>query len=392
MPVNFLEVRDQINIMAGQARKHFDHQQSLLDQARSLLEIWSPRIDDLQALVGQAIDKNSHVRCAIPVSELPASSIPPSPSDMDLVVLAVDGSQITPSHHDAVQFGLVNIGAVRMCPGSGNPLDELVESKLLYFEDLVGAMGPLSEEDIALRRDLAERQFLVRLAEQEKKPIITLTDGPLELFHEPRERHEFQESFKKYLITLLRMAELDVIVAGYVDKPQADLVIRMLELTTSQENDIAHAENRRPLRGIPDALLYGDILPAGSRSAIFAIQSSSASNYQGALELHFFYLNVGREGSPYLVRVEIPAWVAGNANHVNLLHNVLLAQCSHLAGRAYPYVLHRAHEVAVVSFEEKEKLMEMIIRKLLGEGAISIAQSNKQMLKNMLGTRTRYKP
>jgi hypothetical protein len=392
MPVNFLEVRTQIAQMGNKAKQQFEQQRNLLEQARLLVETWSPRISDLQSLVNHAVDKNSRLRCALPVTEFLASSIAASSKEVDLVVLAADGSQITPNHHDAVQFGLVNTGAVRMCPGAGKALEEFTESKLLYFEDLYDDRGPVTEEDIALRRDLAERQFLVNLARKEQKPVITLTDGPLELFREPNERPEYQKSFRQYLDTLREMAKLKVVVAGYVDKPQADLVIRLLELILLEEKDFSQPGSQRPLRGVSDAALYSGILPPATRSAIFAIQSSSSNNFTGPLALHFFYLNVGREQHPYLVRVEIPAWVADNPEQINFLHSALLSQCSHLASRAYPYVLHRAHEVAVVSFQEKEKLMEMIIKKLLEEGALSDAQSNKQLLKNLMGRKTRYMP
>jgi hypothetical protein len=392
MPVNFLAIRNQIAEMGSKARLQFEEQRNLLEQARRLVEAWSERIDALQTLINQAVNKNNRLRCALPVSECLACSFEATPSLIDLVVLAADGSQITPNHHDAVQFGLINTGAVRMCPGSGKALEEFTDSKLLYFKDLFNDRGPVTEEDIALRRDLAERQVLVELAQKETLPVITLTDGPLELFREPSERPEFQSSFKKYLDTLREMARLDVIVAGYVDKPQADLVIRLLELILLAEKDLAQAGTQRPLLGVSDAALFSSILPAGMRSAVFAIQSSSSNNFQGPLALHFFYLNVGWEGHPYLVRVEIPAWVAGSTTQINFLHDTLLSQCKHLASSAYPYVLHRAHEVAVVSFQEKERLMEMIVKKLLEEGAMSDAQSNKQLLKNLIGRKTRYMP
>ena len=68
-----------------------------------------------------------------------------------------------------------------------------------------------------------------------------------------------------------------------------------------------------PLRGVSDRWLFGErenpLLPPGHRSAVFKIQSSSDKRYTGVLTLHFFYLNVGTEGHPWPVRVEVPKWV-----------------------------------------------------------------------------------
>ena len=66
-------------------------------------------------------------------------------------------------------------------------------------------------------------------------------------------------------------------------------------------------------------------------------------------EIAFFYLNVGSEYQPHVVRVDVPVWVARDHRAVNELHGLLLAQCRMQGRNPYPYVLTRAHELAVVS-------------------------------------------
>ena len=112
-------------------------------------------------------------------------------------------------------------------------------------------------------------------------------------------------------------------------------------------------------------------LPPGARSAIFALQSGSAENYTGQLALHFFYLNAGTEHHPWLARVEIPAWVAWSQPSVDALQAVLVAQCRILGSRPYPYLLHRAHETALVKMEEKEQVTQMIALELRRRGLAS---------------------
>jgi hypothetical protein len=62
-----------------------------------------------------------------------------------------------------------------------------------------------------------------------------------------------------------------------------------------------------------------------------------------------------------------------------------------MGNRPYPYALHRAHEVALVSFAEKAELQDMIAVEMLRQGVDAGQKSNKQEHKDQSGTRTRYK-
>ena len=139
-----------------------------------------------------------------------------------------------------------------------------------------------------------------------------------------------------------------------------------------------------------DLALFARLLEPGERSALFEIQSSQARKFTGVTALHFFYLNVGRPGHPYLARVELPQWVACDPAAVDLLHVALVAQCRQMGARPYPYALHRAHEVAVVSFDEKRQLEEMIALELRRQGLGIEGTSFKQANKDNLGGKTRY--
>jgi hypothetical protein len=174
-----------------------------------------------------------------------------------------------------------------------------------------------------------------------------------------------------------------------VDKPAADLVVRLLELVKAQreKEQPSNFRDYHPLRGVSDRWLYGEkskpLLGPSERSAVFAIQSKSEKYYKGVLGLHFFYLNVGRDrGHPYPVRVEIPAWVAHDGKMLNDLHAILVKQCQILGSRTYPYLLHRSHEVAVVSQDEKRQVETMIQQELLRQGVQNVGISQKQAAKN----------
>jgi hypothetical protein len=301
--------------------------------------------------------------------------------------LAADGSQIFPDRHAEVEFSLINVGAIQMRPGE-TPR-ETVRSRLIYHDELFTPNGLITDEAVALMRDLEERRLLLDLAGQAPAPIVILTDGQLELFREPRETPEFSRAFEEYLDVLGELCRAGVSTAGYVDRPQGDLVVRLLELALLPEDALRQAGKERSLAGITDEMLFSQILNnPGERSAVFAIQSVSAHRFAGELALHFFYLNVGQPGQPYLARVEAPAWVVREASLLDALQAVLLGQCRILGRRAFPYALHRAHEVAVVTFEDKDKLVEMILAEMNRQGIVA-EKSHKQSSKDLPG-RTRF--
>ena len=121
---------------------------------------------------------------------------------------------------------------------------------------------------------------------------------------------------------------------------------------------------------------------------MFGIQSSSEKNYKGALSLHFFYLNVGTDGHPWPVRVEIPKWVADDEAKLNLLHATLVSQCRVMGSKPYPYLLHRAHETAVVKMEEKQQIEQLLALELRRNNEDVDDGSFKQSAKDLQG-RTR---
>jgi hypothetical protein len=225
---------------------------------------------------------------------------------------------------------------------------------------------------------------------QEDQTVLTLTDGPLELFREGRETAEYQNLLADYLNILAEMAQNAVLTVGYVDKPRSDLLICTLELTILPEDRLSEAGRIRQLPGITDADLFSRVLQPQQRSAIFRLNSSSGKRFQGPLAIHFFYLNIGREGKPQIARVEIPAWVLRNPENIDLIHHHLLDQCQIMGVKAYPYILHRAHEIALVSYQERQHLLGMLQQTLLSQGLEPGDKSSKQYHKDLSG-KTRYR-
>ncbi len=390
MPVNFIEIQRQIREAGSEAQKQQERLNILRQNAHQLLSTHADELEWLQGLVRLASERNSGLRCAVPLIEPLNQSIPRPVLHEKIVLLAADGSQIEPDRHAQVEFAEVNVGVIRMLPRQGEPPHEMIRSWLLYGNQLYCSDGIISGDLLALMRDLYERRTLAELAATEQLPVVTLTDGTLELFREPKEPADFQQPFQDYLGALRELARLSVATAGYVDKPRADLVVRLLELVLLPTEQLAHAGRIRPLLGVTDADLFFPLLKPGERSAIFAIQSRSASSFPDVLALHFFYLNVGREDKPWLARVEVPAWVVQNSALLNRVHAVLIEQCDCITGKRYPYALHRAHEIAVVTREEKLQVEAMLISEMRRLEVEVGSPSYKQSLKELSGVRTRY--
>jgi hypothetical protein len=395
MPINFQEVYARIReIGAGaQARRKTKEERQKL--ARSLLSAYASELDVLRSKVDAAKQVDANIRCAYPLTESLASPHPLPGEAAPVTLLAADGSQINPDRHAAIQFCLINVGAIQMTPGSGETPAIFTESELLYGDDLLSNGFPLSEGMVALKRDLAERIKLDSLSKDIAGQVITLTDGPIELWGAKGEDAAAYAKFiEQYLTILSRLQSRGVIVAGYVDKPAADLVVRTLEIASMPEPVSRDTiSTYRPLLGVSDRWLFGEtgnpLLGPGERSAVFGMQSSSEKNYKGALSLHFFYLNVGTEGHPWPVRVEIPKWVAEDEAKLNLLHATLVSQCRVMGAKPYPYLLHRAHETAVVKMEEKQQIEQLLALELRRNNEDVDDGSFKQSAKDLQG-RARY--
>lgn len=385
MPIDYVNLQKDIFSMGEKAAARQSEIDTQLAHCRSLLESCAADLIALQRKVEEAAARNKGLRCAVPLNEPLNSHFPCTLPAAPCTILAADGSQINPDPHDTVLYGLVNIGIFRLQPGSGNVPTQTVASALLYDDSLYAEGQPPSEDLIALLRDVKERELLAKTAIHESKPVITLTDGPLELYHEPRMDEQFKSQFGKYLKALDDLALAGVITAGYVSRPRANLLVNLLALV---ESDGSNTENSRPFAGITDIALLADLLGPGERSAIFQLQSLSSKEYTHRKALHFFYLNVGTISAPAYARVEIPRWVAENPESVALLHSVLVEQARQAGTAPYPYPLIRAHEIAVVKMEDRQQVTALIERELLKRGIPVKKQSEKQFHKGHAG-RTR---
>ena len=138
-----------------------------------------------------------------------------------------------------------------------------------------------------------------------------------------------------------------------------------------------------PFEGVPDTAIFGEKLGPGQRSAVFEIAAKwNIDVYRKQQHsLHFVYVNVGTVARPEIARIEAPEWVVTNRAMLDLIHSAVVTQSQPAVG--YPYVLSRAHEIAVVREEEQATLEEMLLGRLAAQG-VYLFPSGKARTKDVL--------
>lgn len=385
MSINVSSVMDGIKEMASAEEREAGLRDSSIQAALAALQDASTDLDLLRNRVNLATRVDSGIRCALPVIERPdcGFSLPGEIKPRGMV-LASDGSQISPDRTDSLYFGLINSGIIRWPPDGSTPTTACA-TKIYHHDDLFLPDNSLiGDELFHLMRDVFERIELLRQALLEEQPAVALIDGPIELYRAPGSTSLSKDLMAQYLDYLREFSRKGGITAGYIDKPASTLVVRMMELFMLPDDQIEKARAFHPLGRINDSRLFRLILAPGERSAVFQVQSTSTDYYPGELALNFFYLNVSKYVErPWIARVEIPAWVAEDQDMLDILHATLLHQCRLMGKRPYPYVLFRAHEVAVVTREIAEQIRQMAVMEYRRKGLELEERSVKQELKEL---------
>src|SRR5512135_1473287 len=141
MPVNFQQALQQIREMGKQATREQKRLEEKRAEAEALFLQFAGELDTLEQLVERAAAENPGLRCAAPLREALNLTCPVPPLESGYTLLAADGSQINPDRHAMVEFGAINVGAIRMRPGQGQLPVELVQSQLMFLQDLFTASG-----------------------------------------------------------------------------------------------------------------------------------------------------------------------------------------------------------------------------------------------------------
>lgn len=326
---------------------------------------------------------------AVPLEPMAGVRQAPPPLGPHTVV-AADGSQIAPSHHEIALCCLVNVGRIMYTYGTGErPLQDSRPTLYHTEEDLRPLLGgrrhPMSEELLGTLRGFQELDALVELAElavERGLPAVALVDGTLVPFMLEGKGAEFQDEVAgRHVAAYDRLRRLGVPVAGYVSNGRAPEVVNLLRLAACPKPKLAcdpcakHAPPCEAHLPLADRRLWEARLRPGERSPLFASQAPVLARY-GDHRTAFCYVHVGAE----VARLEVPAWVAAEPEWLARVHAVALDQAA--KGLGYPVALAESHHRAVVSGEDRARFFALVGQRLARAG-LPVAVSPKQLKKRV---------
>lgn len=392
MSLNLTQILPQITRLGETITARLRIQHETLPKLREgLLQANKLGVEALQARVTAAGDRWPG---AAPSDEAVDAIIPAPLTPSSCMVIGADGSQIYPDRHASTLYYLINIGSISVKHGSHGVPDTTQDPSFFYKQDdLFGPQGrPIQPAMINLRRDVAEMQALAEAARKaDHHPRLALLDNSLLLWMtleaDAGARREIDQRLADYLKAMDLLRDEGVALAGFIDRPRNANTLALIHLAQLALEDIhTDAQRANPFRGLTDYDLFRTLLPEGSRSARFIYKSPLNRDFETAgHQVQFFYLNPGP--GERVVRVEIPAWVGEQPALLNNLHTGLLHECNTTGG--YPYVLVRAHELAVVNPRERELLEQQIERILLQSGD-AMGPSQKSITKGWTQNRRRH--
>lgn len=385
MPINYTQVLQQLQRLTEGWHQHHRQQTALQEQMRQSLQRWFQNPQGLQQRLHEALNRQGRaVRLASPWLEqtFPLDlSIPPGRWDTgNPVWLAADGSQILPSQHHAFFYGLVNVAVLCM---DGQTVRVHVHSQLYLEQEFPNHLAP--EAFIQEERLQAEHRWLSLAAQRVRGEqvdalrdwpvipeahILAMADGPLELWGQAGQK--YQHLVQRLQSYWQKLRDCRAPLIGYVDRPRANLLTTLLALV----------EDQPAWATVTDEALLQPVLPPGHRTPLFRIETPGMQIYPKDFQVGFFYLNVGLPERPALVRIELHEWTLRQPGLVEQLHAALWGHLQLLPNLTYPYLLHRAHQEAVVTHRHQQELDALLQRFWLHQGKAPRYPSPKQTLKD----------
>lgn len=361
--------RQRLELAQKHLKNAYESQQNLIDRQ----EKWRDRI----------LFAN-----ATPIEPLETCIDIPVPPKIHTVI-ATDGSQIAPNHHEIAYCYLLNIGRVVLHYGQNrHPLLDSLPEVFYRPEDLYMSRqwGIRTEEWMSFRRTASETTVLAELACTAKgeAPALAMVDGSLIYwFLEQLPMDARDRILPPILEAWQQMRNAQIPLMGYLSASRSIETMNFLRLLACPHpvpDCKSHCPNQ--LEKVPckifeqlrDTSVWATRLKPGQRSTLWRSNSPILELY-GDQTIYFCYVHVGTE----IARIEVPVWVAENATMLDQALGLMLAQVQ--KGYGYPVAIAEAHNQAVVKGGDRARFFALLEQQMIKAGLKNVGTSYKEARK-----------
>ncbi|OUL36683.1 nuclease [Nostoc sp. T09] len=304
-------------------------------------------------------------------------------------VIATDGSQIAPNHHEIAYCYLLNIGRVVLHYGQNlHPLLDSLPEVFYRPEDLYMSRqwGIRTEEWMGYRRTASEATVLAELAcaVKTEAPTLAMVDGSLIYwFLEQLPIDARDRILPPILEAWQQMRNAQIPLMGYLSASrnvEGMNFLRLLACPHPVPDCISYCPNQlekipckifEPLR---DTSLWATELKPGQRGPLWRSNARILDLYEDQT-IYFCYIHVGTE----IARIEVPQWVAENTTMFDQALGLMLAQVQ--KGYGYPVAIAEAHNQAVVRGGDKARFFALLEKQMIRAGLKNVSTSYKEARK-----------
>jgi hypothetical protein len=302
-------------------------------------------------------------------------------------VVAVDGSQITPSKDLSVPVGAVQVGWYINFHTPGGRYIKDVAFEVLTPDELDdtrdgdgGRSGDRFMPDwrVNQRRFVAECERLCNIMTEfadlpdDDKPLCFFDGSFVVSFAGQMQPNRGRVYVDKVRELLACSAATRVPLVAFVDRSYSrDLVSLMDELAGAYE----------PL-ALSDAALLQPLLPNwGDRSPLFICARADELSLNGRVDFYrdvaFTYVHLNQGRTP--ARVELPRWILDEGRAEEVL-DLVRAEC--VVGAGYPYAVETADQLAVISQQDREHFY-LLFEQFLARDGVALVGTRKAASKAM---------
>lgn len=304
-------------------------------------------------------------------------------------VIATDGSQIAPNHHEIAYCYLLNVGRVMLHYGQNRqPLLDSLPEVFYRAEDLYASRqwGIRTEEWMGYRRTASEAVVLAELAGTAPMsvPTLAMVDGSLIYWFLEQLPGDARDRILPLIIDAWdQLQDFGIPFMGYLSASRSGEALNFLRLqacphenpdcTTYCPNQLEKAPCQ-VLEPLKDSVLWTIQLQPGQRSAFWKSSARIIDSYDSHI-IYFCYVHVGTE----IARIELPAWVAEDSVLLDQSLSLMLAQVQ--KGYGYPVALAEAHNQAVVRGGDRASFFALLEQQMIKAGLQNVSISYKEARK-----------